>query len=100
MSTMSSGFCMLACDYIYGIMSSEVIKGNGKQIPQVVKLWVERYEADPKPAMVELLLMLFEVVRFSLSLFNFHKKLSHFFPCYSCMDCMGWSGPTDISPLI
>uniref|UniRef100_A0A5B7CBP1 Putative sister-chromatid cohesion protein 3 isoform X2 n=1 Tax=Davidia involucrata TaxID=16924 RepID=A0A5B7CBP1_DAVIN len=38
----------------------EVIKGNGKLIPQVVKLWVELYEKDPKPAMVELLMMLFE----------------------------------------
>ncbi|PSS06426.1 Sister-chromatid cohesion protein [Actinidia chinensis var. chinensis] len=38
----------------------EVIKGNGKLIPQVVKFWVERYEKDPKPAMVELLTMLFE----------------------------------------
>ncbi|RVX20901.1 Sister-chromatid cohesion protein 3 [Vitis vinifera] len=38
----------------------EVIKGNGKLIPQVVKLWVEQYEKDPKPAMVELLMMLFE----------------------------------------
>ncbi|KAJ1392728.1 Stromalin conservative domain [Sesbania bispinosa] len=38
----------------------EVIKGNGKLIPHVVKLWVERYEKDPKPAMVELLTMLFE----------------------------------------
>lgn len=39
----------------------EVVKGNGKFIPQVVKLWVERYEKAPKPAMVELLMMLFEV---------------------------------------
>ncbi|CAK7348957.1 unnamed protein product [Dovyalis caffra] len=38
----------------------DVIKGNGTQIPQVVKLWVERYEKDPKLAMVELLTMLFE----------------------------------------
>lgn len=38
----------------------EVIKGNGKHIPQVVKIWVEKYEKDPKPAMVELLMMLFE----------------------------------------
>ncbi|KAM7521536.1 hypothetical protein LguiA_011438 [Lonicera macranthoides] len=38
----------------------EVIKGNGKLIPQVVKLWVEQYEKNPKPAMVELLKMLFE----------------------------------------
>ncbi|KAF3954956.1 hypothetical protein ACB098_10G086500 [Castanea mollissima] len=38
----------------------EVVKGNGKFIPQVVKLWVERYEKAPKPAMVELLMMLFE----------------------------------------
>ncbi|GJZ58932.1 sister-chromatid cohesion protein 3 [Tanacetum coccineum] len=38
----------------------EVIKGSGKQIPQVVKLWVEQYEKDSKPAMVELLTMLFE----------------------------------------
>ncbi|KAF2298603.1 hypothetical protein GH714_024287 [Hevea brasiliensis] len=41
-------------------ISLEVIKGNGKQIPHVVKLWVEHYEKDPKPAMVELLTMLFE----------------------------------------
>lgn len=40
---------------------AEVIKGNGKLIPQVVKLWVEQYEKDSKPAMVELLMMLFEV---------------------------------------
>ncbi|GJT45859.1 sister-chromatid cohesion protein 3 [Tanacetum coccineum] len=38
----------------------EVIKGSGKQIPQVVKLWVEQYEKDSKPAMAELLTMLFE----------------------------------------
>ncbi|KAK4558523.1 hypothetical protein RGQ29_008026 [Quercus rubra] len=38
----------------------EAVKGNGKFIPQVVKLWVERYEKAPKPAMVELLMMLFE----------------------------------------
>lgn len=44
------------------IFSVEVIKGNGKIIPQLVKLWVERYENDPKPAMVELLTMLFEVI--------------------------------------
>lgn len=28
----------------------------------MVKLWVEHYEKDPKPAMVELLTMLFEVI--------------------------------------
>ncbi|KAK1561092.1 hypothetical protein Q3G72_034335 [Acer saccharum] len=38
----------------------EAIKGNGKLIPQVVKLWVEQYEKDAKPAMAELLTMLFE----------------------------------------
>ncbi|XP_059660558.1 sister-chromatid cohesion protein 3 isoform X2 [Cornus florida] len=38
----------------------EVIKCNGKLIPEVVKFWVERYEKDPKPAIVELLMMLFE----------------------------------------
>ncbi|KAL1351079.1 hypothetical protein HN51_015054 [Arachis hypogaea] len=38
----------------------EVVKGNGKLIPHAVKLWVERYEKDSKPAMVELLTMLFE----------------------------------------
>lgn len=38
----------------------EVVKGNGKRIPHVVKVWVERYEKDPKPALVELLSMLFE----------------------------------------
>ncbi|WJX79682.1 peptidyl-prolyl cis-trans isomerase precursor, variant 2 [Trifolium repens] len=38
----------------------EAIKGNGKLIPHVVKLWVESYEKDPTSAMVELLTMLFE----------------------------------------
>ncbi|CAJ2632128.1 unnamed protein product [Trifolium pratense] len=38
----------------------EAIKGNGKLIPRVVKLWVESYEKDPTSAMVELLTMLFE----------------------------------------
>ncbi|XP_019425716.1 PREDICTED: sister-chromatid cohesion protein 3 isoform X4 [Lupinus angustifolius] len=38
----------------------EVIKGNGKLIPHAVKLWVERYEKEPKPAMGELLTMLFQ----------------------------------------
>ena len=44
------------------MVHAEVVKGNGKFIPQVVKLWVERYEKAPKPAMVELLMMLFEVM--------------------------------------
>ncbi|XP_071717100.1 sister-chromatid cohesion protein 3-like [Rutidosis leptorrhynchoides] len=39
---------------------TEVVKRNGKLIPRVVKLWVEQYEKNPKPAMVELLTMLFE----------------------------------------
>ncbi|GKC35862.1 hypothetical protein Tco_1048246, partial [Tanacetum coccineum] len=38
----------------------EVIKRNGKQIQQVVKFWVEQYEKDSKPAVVELFTMLFE----------------------------------------
>lgn len=38
----------------------DAIKGNGKSIPHVVKLWIERYEEDPKAAMVDLLTMLFE----------------------------------------
>ncbi|KAK2990557.1 hypothetical protein RJ640_019837 [Escallonia rubra] len=38
----------------------EVIKGNGRLIPEKVKLWVEWYERERKPAMVELLTMLFE----------------------------------------
>ncbi|XAR61268.1 hypothetical protein NMG60_11034916 [Bertholletia excelsa] len=38
----------------------DVIKGNGKLIAQAVKHWVEHYEKDPKPALVELLMMLFE----------------------------------------
>ncbi|KAE9585307.1 hypothetical protein Lalb_Chr25g0287581 [Lupinus albus] len=38
----------------------EAIKGNGKLIPHVAKLWVERYEMEPKPAMDELLTMLFQ----------------------------------------
>ncbi|KAK7284692.1 hypothetical protein RJT34_19442 [Clitoria ternatea] len=38
----------------------QIIRGNAKLIPHVVKHWVECYEMDPKPAMVELLTMLFE----------------------------------------
>ncbi|XP_057782454.1 sister-chromatid cohesion protein 3-like isoform X2 [Salvia miltiorrhiza] len=38
----------------------EVIKGDGKEIPEVVKRWVEHYERNQKSAMAELLTMLFE----------------------------------------
>ncbi|KAM7277394.1 hypothetical protein ACFE04_019260 [Oxalis oulophora] len=38
----------------------DVIRDNGKLIPQVVKLWLERYDKDPKPALTELLSTLFE----------------------------------------
>ncbi|XP_010914380.1 sister-chromatid cohesion protein 3 isoform X2 [Elaeis guineensis] len=38
----------------------DIIKSNGKLINHAVKQWVERYEADPKSAMVEILMMLFE----------------------------------------
>ncbi|KAK6940896.1 STAG protein, partial [Dillenia turbinata] len=38
----------------------DIIKSNGKAIPQVVKHWVEQYEKSPELAMVELLMMLFE----------------------------------------
>lgn len=40
---------------------AEVIKGDGKEIPDVVKRWVERYERNQKSAMAELLTVLFEV---------------------------------------
>ncbi|KAI3449562.1 hypothetical protein Pfo_006227 [Paulownia fortunei] len=39
---------------------AEVIKGEGKEIPDVVKRWVEQYERNQKSAMAELLTMLFE----------------------------------------
>lgn len=58
-------FIPFCCDIFlfcfFCLSSLEVVKRNGKLIPQVVKLWVEQYEKDPKPAMVELLTMLFEV---------------------------------------
>ncbi|KMT19550.1 hypothetical protein BVRB_1g011700 [Beta vulgaris subsp. vulgaris] len=38
----------------------EAIRGSRKNIPPVVKVWVERYEKDPKSAMLDLLAMLFE----------------------------------------
>ncbi|KAL8143634.1 hypothetical protein V2J09_016666 [Rumex salicifolius] len=38
----------------------EVIKSTRKLIPVAVKLWVERYEKDPKPAIADLLTMTFE----------------------------------------
>lgn len=46
--------------------SSEVIKGDGKEIPEVVKRWVEHYERNQKSAVVELLNMLFEVIIFCI----------------------------------
>ncbi|KAF7818257.1 sister-chromatid cohesion protein 3 [Senna tora] len=45
---------------LFVLSETEVVKGHGKLVPHVVKSWVERYEEDPKPAMVELLTMLFE----------------------------------------
>lgn len=41
---------------------TEVVKGDGKEIPDVVKRWVEDYERNKKSATAELLSMLFEVV--------------------------------------
>ncbi|KAL5983961.1 hypothetical protein ACLOJK_018063 [Asimina triloba] len=41
-------------------LSSDVIKSNGKLIPQAVKCWVERYEKNSIAALAELLTMLFE----------------------------------------
>ncbi|XP_051141640.1 sister-chromatid cohesion protein 3 [Andrographis paniculata] len=38
----------------------EVIKGEGKEIPDAVKRWVEHYEKNQKAAMAELLTTLFE----------------------------------------
>ncbi|KAK4482229.1 hypothetical protein RD792_009375 [Penstemon davidsonii] len=40
--------------------TEETIKGDGKEIPDVVKRWVERYERTQKPALAELLTVLFE----------------------------------------
>lgn len=64
--SISSAFFTYVVFYFF--ISLEVVKSNGKLIPQVVKVWVEQYEKDPKPAMVELLTMLFEV---SVLLFSF-----------------------------
>ncbi|KAL3368805.1 hypothetical protein AABB24_009562 [Solanum stoloniferum] len=38
----------------------DVVKGDRRQIPLVVKHWVEHYEKDPKAAMAGLLSMMFE----------------------------------------
>ncbi|CAH9111509.1 unnamed protein product [Cuscuta epithymum] len=38
----------------------EVLKGNSRQIPEVVKSWVEHYEKEPESAKVELLMMILE----------------------------------------
>lgn len=38
----------------------DVIKYQGKLVPQAAKNWVERYESDTKAALTELLTMLFE----------------------------------------
>ena len=41
---------------------AEAIKGSRKNIPPIVKVWVELYEKDKKQAMLDLLSMLFEVI--------------------------------------
>lgn len=41
---------------------ADVVKGDRRQIPVVVKHWVEYYEKDPKAAMAGLLSMMFEVI--------------------------------------
>lgn len=56
----------------------DAVKNNGKYIQYMVKKWVERYEADPKSALVEILLMLFEVFFFCSSVRLF---------CYSVHIC-------------
>jgi hypothetical protein len=61
--------------YVHEYYSAvDVIKGNEIQIPQVVKLWVERYEKDPKQAMVELLTTLFEV---TMEVFEISSSVKH-----------------------
>jgi hypothetical protein len=61
--------------YVYEYYSAvDVIKGNEIQIPQVVKLWVGRYEKDPKQAMVELLTTLFEV---TMEIFEISSSVKH-----------------------
>lgn len=45
----------------YIICVAEVIKGDGKEIPDVIKKWVEHYERNQKSAMAEILTVLFEV---------------------------------------
>lgn len=45
-------------------MFAEVIKSDGKGIPDVVKRWVELYERNQKSATAELLTLLFEVIIF------------------------------------
>lgn len=41
---------------------ADVVKGDRRRIPPVVKHWVEHYEKDLKAAMAGLLSMLFEVI--------------------------------------
>lgn len=45
---------------------AEAVKGEAKEIPDMVKKWVEHYEKNQKAAMAELLTMLFEVSYFIL----------------------------------
>nr|GFA71525.1 hypothetical protein [Tanacetum cinerariifolium] len=59
----------------------EVIKRIGKQIQQLVKFWVEQYEKDTKPAVVELFTMMFEAfgAKYRIQgefLHKIHKRLS------------------------
>jgi len=48
------------------LLYAEAVRGSRKSIPQVVKAWVECYEKDRKPAMLDLLSMLFEVIEWPL----------------------------------
>lgn len=56
--------------------SSDVIKGDGKEIPEVVKRWVEHYERNQKSAMAELLTMLFEVYYMLCPNHSFYDQIS------------------------
>ncbi|XP_042433098.1 sister-chromatid cohesion protein 3-like [Zingiber officinale] len=53
----------------------DVIKHNGRVINHAVKKWIERYELDPKPATIEILMLLFEAcgAKYKLEVASFEE---------------------------
>lgn len=83
------GVHVLTLTKVHLFCFEEVIKGEGKEIPDVVKRWVEQYERNQKSAMAELLTMLFEVIIYCVLL---KLLLLDFITLYCYFCVLSWAG--------